>query len=117
MFLKPDTRRSNTFFDDYLEIWMDAFIGDRKARGYSKATIGFYLDKLKLFSKYADGVALKQIGDISPQLIREYLLWLDGRGHTVGGIHAAGRSATGESITIANGAKVGAWLVNTSAPG
>ena len=89
MFLKPDTQRSNTFFDDYLEIWVDAFISDRKARGYSKATIGFYLDKMKLFSKYADSIALKQVGDITPQVIREYLLWLDLRGHTVRGKHAA----------------------------
>lgn len=91
MFLKPDTRWSNEFFSDYLEIWLDAFIDDRNARGYAKVTIGFYLDKLKLFMRYADGIALKKVEDISPRVIREYLLWLDGRGHTIGGIHAAYR--------------------------
>jgi len=53
--------------------------------------VGFYLDKLKLFTKYADGIALKRIGDITPQVIRQYLLWLDQRGHSVGGKHAAYR--------------------------
>ena len=91
MFLKPDSRRSNAFLDDYLEVWQDAFINDRRARGYAKATIGCYLDKMKLFSKYAESIALKRIGDITPQIIREYMLWLDMRGHTVGGKHAAYR--------------------------
>ena len=41
--------------------------------------------------RYAEGIALKKVEDISPQVIREYLLWLAGRGHTIGGVHAAYR--------------------------
>jgi site-specific recombinase XerD len=54
----------------------------------SKGTIKFYKKKLRLFSQYCEGQAIQHITQITPQTLREYLVWLEQRGHNPGGIHA-----------------------------
>ena len=51
----------------------------------------FYRQKIKLFSDYCDAQAVKQIGQINPSFLRQYLLSLEEYGHNVGGRHAAFR--------------------------
>jgi site-specific recombinase XerD len=77
--------------DDYLLTWMEAFLIDRKARGSANGTQIFYAAKLRLFSDYCEGQAVTQISQITPTLIREYLLDLE-RKHNPGGRHAAFRT-------------------------
>lgn len=72
--------------------WVEAFILDRKARGYSKGTVYFYRMKLQLFIKYCNIHQLNIIEDITPVFIRSYLLDLENKGHNPGGVHACYRA-------------------------
>ncbi|MBE3144844.1 MAG: tyrosine-type recombinase/integrase [Planctomycetes bacterium] len=78
--------------DDYLLTWLEAFLIDRKAAGVAEGTLRFYRQKIKLFSDYCDALAVKQIGQINPPFLRQYLLYLEEYGHNAGGRHAAFRS-------------------------
>jgi len=77
--------------DDYLLTWLEAFLIDRKAAGVAEGTLRFYRQKIKLFSDYCDAQAVKQIGQINPSFLRQYLLYLEESGHNAGGRHAAFR--------------------------
>src|SRR5450759_3723769 len=93
MFLRPDTQRtlqvSNV--DDYLLNWLEAFLIDRKAAGVAQGTLRFYRQKIKLFTDYCDALTVKQISQITPSFLRQYLLYLEESGHNAGGRHAAFR--------------------------
>jgi len=92
MVFKADVQRSTAKTDDYLLTWLEAFIVDRKARGMAKGTITFYTNKLKMFADFCEGQAVKQVTQITPAFIREYLLHLEQTGHNPGGIHACYRA-------------------------
>jgi len=94
MFLTDEIQRTlqNSIVADYLLTWMDAFLVDRKSGGLAGGTLRFYHIKLKLFSDFCDAQAITQIGQITPTLIRQYLLYLEGSGHNAGGRHAAFRT-------------------------
>ena len=93
MFLRTDNPRTIQLsgVDDYLLIWLEAFLIDRKARGIAEGSLRFYRQKIKLFSNYCDALAVKQIGQITPSFLRQYLLYLEETGHNPGGRHAAFR--------------------------
>ncbi|MGA2502482.1 MAG: tyrosine-type recombinase/integrase [Anaerolineales bacterium] len=78
--------------DDYLLTWLEAFLIDRKAAGIAEGTLRFYRQKIKLFSGYCDALAVKQICQITPSFLRQYLLSLEESGHNAGGRHAAFRT-------------------------
>jgi len=88
---QADTQRTLALFDDYLLTWMEGFLVDRKARGTAPGTLRFYQAKLRLFADYCEAQAVKNIAQITPGLIREYLLDLE-REHNPGGRHAAFRT-------------------------
>jgi site-specific recombinase XerD len=71
---------------------MEAFLIDRKARGLADGTLRFYHIKLKLFTDFCETQVVTQIGQISPTLLRQYLLYLGDTGHNEGGRHAAYRT-------------------------
>jgi integrase/recombinase XerD len=93
MYPKIETRRTLQIstVDDYLLNWLEAFLIDRKAAGVAEGTIRFYRQKIKLFSDYCDALSVKQISQINPSFLRQYLLYLEGSGHNAGGRHAAFR--------------------------
>ncbi|MBE3068130.1 MAG: phage integrase N-terminal SAM-like domain-containing protein, partial [Chloroflexi bacterium] len=93
MFLKTDNPRTIQLSgaDDYLYTWLEAFLIDRKASGLANGTLRFYRQKIKLFSDYCDALTVKQIGQITPSFLRQYLLYLEETGHNAGGRHAAFR--------------------------
>lgn len=78
--------------DDYLPIWIEAFLIDRKAQNMSKGTLEFYRKKLGHFTDFCETQAIKQITQITPTLLRELLLELEHKGHNPGGIHAVYRT-------------------------
>jgi len=78
--------------DTHLLTWVEAFLIDRKAQGLSKGTIYFYQTKLKLFTDYCETQIVKNITEITSPILREYLLFLEVRGHNPGGIHACYRA-------------------------
>ena len=70
----------------------DSFIHDRQAQNLSDGTIRFYREKIKLFFDYLKPLGVTRITDLTPQLIRDYLIYLEQKNHNPGGIHAAYRS-------------------------
>ena len=78
--------------DDLIQPWMESFIMDRKIQNMSKGTIYFYTTKLKLFLEYCDQVDIIYIQQLTANIIRQYLLWLENKGHNPGGIHACYRT-------------------------
>ena len=74
--------------DTHLATWLESFLIDRKAQNLSKGTVIFYKKKLRLFSQYCESQAISYITQITPQTLREFLVWLEQRGHNPGGIHS-----------------------------
>ena len=68
--------------------WAEAFLVDRKTRGLSPNTTDFYRKKLKKFLEFCDLNLVHDIQELNAKHIREYLLWLEGKGHNKGGVHA-----------------------------
>lgn len=79
-------------YDDLLQTWLEAFIVDRKVQNLAKGTIEFYIAKLSLFDQYCTKMTVSHIRQLTPDLIRSYLLYLQNKGHNPGGIHAAFRT-------------------------
>jgi len=74
--------------DDHLEVWLEAFLVDRKAQNMAEKTLDFYSTKLAIFTRFCDSQAINRIFQITPDTIRRYLLWLEANGHNAGGVHA-----------------------------
>ena len=93
MYPKIETQRTLqvSTVDDYLLNWLEAFLIDRKAAGVAQGTLRFYRQKIKLFTDYCDALTVKQISQITPSFLRQYLLSLEESGHNAGGRHAAFR--------------------------
>jgi integrase/recombinase XerD len=75
-----------------LLIWMEAFLIDRKAQGMAPGTLYFYKQKLKLFQEYCQAQIITEIPQITPVLIRQYMLYLEETKHNEGGRHACFRA-------------------------
>jgi site-specific recombinase XerD len=78
--------------DTHLLTWVEAFLFDRKAQGLSKGTLYFYQKKLQLFTAFCESQVVQHITEITPSFLREYLVYLEQRGHNPGGIHACYRA-------------------------
>lgn len=78
--------------ETHLLTWIEAFLVDRKAQNLSKGTIEFYRHHLCLFTNFCDPQLVTQIDQLDPTLLRNYLIWLEEKGHNPGGISAAYRS-------------------------
>lgn len=76
---------------DYLPIWINAFIVDRKARGLTNNTLLYYQRKLKQFNDYAESQVITRISQIDATTIRSFLLWM-GEDHNPGGVRTSYRA-------------------------
>jgi integrase/recombinase XerD len=83
---------TKTRVDDYLLTWIEAFLIDRKSRGTAWGTLRFYKRCMKLLMRFCDMQAITQITQLTPNDIRQYLLWLEQTNHNAGGCHAAHRT-------------------------
>jgi site-specific recombinase XerD len=95
--------------DDYLLTWLEAFLIDRKAAGVAAGTLRFYRQKIKLFLDYCDAQTVKQIGQINPSFLRQYLLYLEEYGHNAGGRHAAFRTIRAFFLWFENEVEPQGW--------
>lgn len=89
MFSQLETQGTitNSIIDDYLPTWMGAFLIDREARGLTDRTPRFYRIKLKLFNDFCETQVVTQICQITPTLLRQYLLYMEETGHNEGSRH------------------------------
>ena len=83
---------TKTQTDDLIQPWLESFIVDRKIQNLSKGTVEFYIDKLKLFITFCNEIDVIYIHQITAQIIRQYLLYLEDKGHNPGGIHCCFRT-------------------------
>ena len=67
-----------------LQTWADAFLLDRKAQNLSKGTLEFHRKKLKLFLDFCHQRELRDISQISPTCLREFLSAALGRERSTG---------------------------------
>ncbi len=73
--------------DDYLPIWLEAFLIDRRSQNLSPNTLRYYQRDLNTFSTYSESQAVSTIDQVTPDVLRRFLLWLSETGHNAGGIH------------------------------
>ena len=90
MFNTPKVQRTLSILEQETDIitWVEAFLIDRKVSGASAGTIVFYSAKIKVFTDYCDSQVITKITEITPNIIRQYLLYLEDKGHNPGGIQA-----------------------------
>lgn len=81
-----------TLGEDYILVWVESFLKERKAQNLTKNTIRYYRMTLKTFTDFLEGQEVKFISQITPNLIRDFFLILEERGHNPGGIHGHFRS-------------------------
>lgn len=81
--MSPETIKNQKTIlgDDYIQIWTESFLNDRKAQSLAKGTISFYKIRLEEFLDYLDTQEIKFISQITPNNIRDYLLLLEERQH------------------------------------
>ncbi len=94
--MKPTALTQRTFQnydqEDYILVWVDSFLVDRRARGLAAGSLRFYSQKLKLFTDFCEGQAVTQIRQVDANLLRRLLIWLEETGHNPGGVHGCYRA-------------------------
>ncbi len=71
-----------------LFIAIEAFLSDKKSQNLSPATLEFYRCKLKDFTAFCQGRAIRNITQITANDLRLYMLHLEETGHNPGGCHS-----------------------------
>lgn len=94
MFLKPEVQRtlSDSPVEEDILTWIEAFLIDRKARGCANGTLVFYQQKMKSFADFCGSQVVSKKSQITPTLVRQYLLYLEDTDHNPRGRHAAYRA-------------------------
>jgi site-specific recombinase XerD len=77
----------NKLTADYLPVWLEAFLIDRRSQNLSPNTIRYYRMHLEKFSTYCEDQAVSVMEQVTPDVLRRFLLWLGEVGHNSGGIH------------------------------
>jgi len=67
---------------------IDGFLLERKSRGLQVESITFYRGKLKHFTQWTSGQGITNIDEITPTVIRAFLLYLEETKHKPGGVGA-----------------------------
>ena len=73
--------------EDYILVWVEAFLKAKKSENKARGTIKYYKDNLKVFTQFLDNQEIKLISQLNPTILRDFLLILEERGHNPGGIH------------------------------
>ncbi len=86
--MPPNPRKKHRTPQDDLPLWIDTFLLDRKAANFSPRTVDYYGEKLAAFQNFCKAAGVGVVKDITPDILRRYLVHLKDRGHNPGGIHA-----------------------------
>lgn len=76
----------------HLLTWLEGFLVDRKAQNLARGTIAYYQKKLRLFADFCEGQVITDVMQVTPDVLRRFLLWLEETGHNPGGVHACYRA-------------------------
>lgn len=80
-----------TFAEDLIPEWANAFYQAKKVEGLSRLTLVFYKQQLGHFLKYCEAQVITRLGQLTPVIVRAFLLAHEESGHNAGGLHAAYR--------------------------
>ena len=94
---------------DYLVDWANQFYQSKKVEGLSPYTLTFYKQQLGHFFTYCDAQVITQFEEITPNVIRRFLLWHEETGHNPGGLHAAFRVLRTFLLWYENEAEPDGW--------
>ena len=75
-----------------MQEWGDVFLHACHSRNLAAGTIEFYRKKLKVFFQFCSDLAITNISQITPDTIRQFLIFLEERKHKPAGIHCYYRS-------------------------
>ncbi len=78
--------------EGHLETQIVVFLVDRKAQRLSAKTVTYYRERLTLVVAFCETHCITSIQQLTPNDIREYLLWLESTGHNPGGVHCCYRA-------------------------
>jgi site-specific recombinase XerD len=92
MGIATDRTISTISQDTYLTVLVDGFLLDRKVSGRSPRTIRYYRQALTIFISWADSQSIKEITQLTPNIIRAFLLYLEETNHNPGGVAVFYRS-------------------------
>lgn len=67
---------------------INAFLGDRKAQNLRPTTIVFYRKRLLKFEGWCTDKGINDVFDLTPEMIREFMVYLQDCGHNPGGQHS-----------------------------
>ena len=67
--------------DSHLRTWINGYMLDRNVQGFSQGTLDFYHKKLTIFTEFCESQIITSIDQLTPNIIRLYLLWPEERGH------------------------------------
>jgi site-specific recombinase XerD len=76
---------------DFILELANQFYQTKKVEGVSSYTLTFYKQQLGHFLKYCEAQVLTRLDEITPNVVRQFLLWHEQTGHNPGGLHAAYR--------------------------
>ncbi len=75
-----------------LPILADAFLTDRRSQNLTRKTIEFYQSQLQCFVKWCTAQSVSTVDQITPEVMRLYMLRLSEDGHNSGGVHVSYRT-------------------------
>jgi site-specific recombinase XerD len=71
----------------YLGTAAESFLISRRAENLSPHTIKYYRQSLTVFCDYCETQAVKVVEQITADVLRRFMLWLEETGHNPGGVH------------------------------
>jgi site-specific recombinase XerD len=69
-----------------LLVQAEAFLIDRYSQNFTKGTLYFYKVKLKTFVLFCSSLKIYSLKEVDANLIRNFVMWLQEKGHNAGGI-------------------------------
>jgi site-specific recombinase XerC len=72
---------SVNLFEDFIPDWANQFYQAKKSEGVSSYTLTFYKQQLIHFIRFCDGQLITKINEITPNIIRQFLLFHQETGH------------------------------------
>jgi integrase/recombinase XerD len=70
-----------------LRQWVDAFMRARRAEHVTPGTVRYYTEKLTIFLRWCDALAITEPAAVTADVVRQFMLWLEDTGHNPGGRH------------------------------
>ena len=96
MYLHNQDNSTHTIIENLVRYnlleWANQFYQSKKIEGVSGFTLTFYKQQLGHFLKYCESQLITSLEEITPNVIRQFLLWHQETGHNPGGLHATFRT-------------------------